>query len=147
MLQFITIESTGTGFLLDPSAYLAKLPEIAAALPPGARRFASDPAHYDFHDEHCVKDLKVHRLAVTHPPEGLAVELVLRWNEVSDEILTLSYRQVSQLRLDGEAGRLGPVQLDETLPVPGGCTHTIQLIAGVVAVTCADFEAVWGRLG
>lgn len=42
---------------LDPSPYLSCLPSISGDLPPGARAFATDTDHYDFHSRRCVKDL------------------------------------------------------------------------------------------
>ena len=43
-------------------AYLRRLPTLAASLPEGALRFATDPEHYDFFGKRCVKDLKPPRL-------------------------------------------------------------------------------------
>jgi hypothetical protein len=55
---------------IDPRGYLDRLPELAGALPPGARAFATDPAHYDFSGGRCVKDLTL-RHQVSDPEEDL----------------------------------------------------------------------------
>jgi hypothetical protein len=39
--------------------------------------------------------------------------------------------------------RLGDVQLDEILPVAGGCVHELKLTGGTLLVECADLDAEW----
>ncbi|MFE3175260.1 hypothetical protein ACFXPA_27100 [Amycolatopsis sp. NPDC059090] len=56
-MKHVRVEATGTGNYLDPRAYLGLLPGLSAELPPGARAFAADPDHYNFHGARCVKDL------------------------------------------------------------------------------------------
>ncbi|MFJ3926323.1 hypothetical protein [Streptomyces sp. NPDC090022] len=46
--------------VLDPGRYLEHLPSISGDLPPGARSFATDTDHYNFHGRRCVKDLTLH---------------------------------------------------------------------------------------
>ncbi|MCX5315771.1 MULTISPECIES: hypothetical protein [unclassified Streptomyces] len=41
--------------VLDP--YLEYLSSTSGDLPPGARAFATDSNHYDFHSRRCVNDL------------------------------------------------------------------------------------------
>src|SRR5215470_11302016 len=58
-MEYVVVEWQGNGVLShDPTPYLAELPRLRGLLPPGAREFACDPAHYDFYSARCVKDLK-----------------------------------------------------------------------------------------
>ncbi|WP_409495883.1 hypothetical protein [Amycolatopsis sp. cmx-11-12] len=143
-MEYVKIVPEPTGFFLDPAAYLERLPDLAAELPPGAARFATDPDHYSFFGDRCIKDL--HLVAVDFARENreLAVTARFSWHEGTPVVLTITYRRVEDLRL--ESGE-GPVQLDETLPHERGCRHEIQLIGGSIVVVCADFEAVWTHQG
>ncbi|MER7843953.1 hypothetical protein ABTZ03_08385 [Kitasatospora sp. NPDC096077] len=155
-MQLVRIERTATGFALDPRPYLARLPALRPELPPGAEAFATDPAHYDFASERCVKDLKLASLVVTED----AVVLRCSFNDVAPEQLVIRYTGVTALLIeaapptgaggptgpDGQDGlreRLGPLQLDEVLPHPHGCTHELGHIGGTVRITAGDLTATW----
>ncbi|MFJ8477096.1 hypothetical protein [Kitasatospora sp. NPDC094011] len=146
-MQLVRIERTATGFALDPRPYLARLPALRPELPPGAEAFATDPAHYDFASERCVKDLKLASLVVTED----AVVLRCSFNDVAPEQLVIRYTGVTALLIEaapppgppGLRERLGPLQLDEVLPHPHGCTHELGHIGGTVRITAADLTAAW----
>lgn len=55
-VRYVSVERTRDGVVLDPETYLRRLPSFAGSLPEGARRFATDPGHYDFLGPRCVKD-------------------------------------------------------------------------------------------
>src|SRR5262245_58059175 len=57
-MRYIVVERIDYGMAVDPAAYLRELPGFVDALPTGARAFATDPAHYDFFGQRCIKDLK-----------------------------------------------------------------------------------------
>ncbi|MFF3910258.1 hypothetical protein ACFYZJ_30830 [Streptomyces sp. NPDC001848] len=109
MLEFVNIQKTETGYLLDPSAYLEMLPEIFSHLPEGARRFASDPEHYDFYREHCVKDLRPYLISAEERPKELSLHIIFHWNDFSQEILRVCYQGVKGFEITGQLDRLGPV--------------------------------------
>ncbi|MFJ4183675.1 hypothetical protein [Kitasatospora sp. NPDC089509] len=149
-MQLVRIERTATGFALDPRPYLARLPALRPELPSGAEAFATDPAHYDFASERCVKDLKLASLVATED----AVVLRCSFNDVAPEQLVIRYTGVTALLIeaapptdssapDGLRERLGPLQLDEVLPHPHGCTHELGHIGGTVRITAADLTAAW----
>ncbi|MFF3443265.1 hypothetical protein [Streptosporangium sp. NPDC002721] len=56
--------------VVSPLAYLERLTEFADALPPGARAFAADPLHHDFHGPLCVKDLNLGEFKAPGDPAG-----------------------------------------------------------------------------
>jgi hypothetical protein len=76
-MRYGTVERTRYGFSVDPWTYLDVLPSLVDALPGGARAFATDPGHYDFHGQRCVKDLKPVRLSLGdgNRPDQLTFEL------------------------------------------------------------------------
>ncbi|SHF68497.1 hypothetical protein [Streptoalloteichus hindustanus] len=135
--------------LIDPEDYLDKLGAVADALPPGAREFATDPGHYDFGSDRCVKDLTVEALGYDDDHDRIALEIVFGPNPWKHtERLTVRYRGVVDLSLQVGpkplAGRrLGSVVLDEILPHEQGCRHEIALHAGSIVVVAADLTAVW----
>ncbi|WP_340684072.1 hypothetical protein LCL61_37215 [Amycolatopsis coloradensis] len=141
-MDYVKIVQEENGFFLDPSEYLERLPRLAADLPPGAAAFATDPDHYSFVGDRCIKDLYLTSIGFSRENRQLTVTARLAWREGMPTVLTITYRQVTELNVDsGE----GPVQLDETLPHERGCRHEIQLIGGSVVVVCADYAAVWAE--
>jgi hypothetical protein len=154
-VRFVEVEPIEGGFWLKPERYLEELPRLADSLPPGARAFATDPAHYDFFSERCVKDLKLRTLTTVDAHGELSAEAEFEFNDVAPERLTISYRGVVSLRVEVEdtgpheyppdAGtrRLSDVQLDEILPHEHGCSHEIKMINGLIAIVCADLTATW----
>ncbi|MEJ3743376.1 hypothetical protein WEI85_08825 [Actinomycetes bacterium KLBMP 9797] len=138
-MKYIKIEQTELGFSLDPTAYLDRLEAIAAQLPPGAAAFAREPGHYAFGDR-CPKDLKLDRASLV----GTALELSFV-GYTPEPRLVIRYDGVVSFTAAADEGEddLGRVQLDEILPHDRGCRHEIKLIAGTVAVVCADLTAKW----
>lgn len=155
-MKYVKIDVVeGSGYLLDPEAYLAALPGLAPDLPPGAREFALDAGHYDFFGPRCVKDLKVGRITMTDGEDRLSVELLFAPNQFKHEQeLLVRYTDVTAFSVDVTAGprsknvwpgtrRLGDLQLDEILPHDNGCSHEIQLTGGTIRVVAADLTAHW----
>ncbi|MCW8377232.1 hypothetical protein [Streptomyces justiciae] len=131
--------------IIDPRPYLARLPELAESLPPGARAFATDPGHYDFSGKRCVKDLKP--LQVRRTGDG---EIEIRFGHncwKHDEDLLVRYMGVSRFQVDVldvcDVAALGDVILDEVLPYEGGCTHEVACRPGTLVVACRDLVAEW----
>ena len=135
-------------YWLDPQPYLDLLPALAEELPPGARAFALDPAHYAFGDSRCVKNLKLVNLAFGDGPGLVAVLSPNPW--MHTEALVIEYSGVSALSVEVEdqsdeeypAG-LDRLLLDEILPAEAGCTHEIRFSGGFLNITCADLTADW----
>jgi hypothetical protein len=154
-VRFVKVEPIEDGFWLDPAPYLEELKRIAESLPSGARAFATDPEHYNFFSERCVKDLKLRALTTVDADGVLSAEAAFEFNDVAPEWLVIAYRDVVSLRVDvddtgpdeyppsPETRRLSDVQLDEILPHDHGCSHEIQMINGVIAIVCADLVATW----
>jgi hypothetical protein len=63
-----------------PEASLRQLPSLGKSLPEGARRSATDPDHYDFFGQRCVKDLKPVVLTPREAGGTRWLELRLRHN-------------------------------------------------------------------
>lgn len=74
-MEYVVAEWQREGVLShDPTPYLAELPRLRELLPPGARAFACDAAHYDFGSVRCVKDLKFgHLRLVDHTHLSLEI--------------------------------------------------------------------------
>ncbi|MEU9149073.1 hypothetical protein AB0D59_00610 [Streptomyces sp. NPDC048417] len=130
---------------VDPGPYLARLPELAGELPPGARAFATDPDHYDFGGHRCVKDLRPLGMRRTAPDD---IEIRFRHNCFKhDEDLVVRYAGVSRFQTDilgaCDLTSLGEVILDEILPYPDGCTHELACRPGTLVVACRDLVAEW----
>lgn len=149
-MEYVVVEWQGKGNLWhDPSPYLAELPRLRELLPPGARAFACDDAHYDFGSLRCVKDLKFGHLRLVDDAD-LSVEIRFEPNPWKHEGgLTIRYRGVSDVRVEAADGepkwRLSGLRLDEILPTAQGCTHEMAFIPGSIKVVCVDLEALWDR--
>ncbi|WP_369184419.1 hypothetical protein [Streptomyces sp. Y1] len=138
--------------VLSARRYLGALPRLTAELPPGAAAFATDPGHYDFTGQRCVKDLTLSRFDLGHGDTGTGtgtLELGFRHNcWKHEEDLVIRYRAVTGIRLDGLGEPsswedLGPLVLDEILPHGQGCTHELAFRPGRLTVTAADLTAEW----
>ncbi|MEU6490250.1 hypothetical protein ABZ890_07625 [Streptomyces sp. NPDC046984] len=135
--------------VLDPTRYLQHLPSIAGGLPPGARAFATDPDHYDFHSKRCVKDLALQD--IRDFGDG-GIEIRFRHNcWKHDQDLVIRYTGVSSSIIDppddGRAADLGTMVLDEILPHKDGCSHEIACWSGTLIVICRDLMATWTEAG
>jgi hypothetical protein len=134
--------------VLNPVEYLERLPEFTGALPVGARAFATDLRHYDFHGPRCVKDLVLERIAFGVTGGDTCMELTLKHNcWKHEEDLIIRYADVSDFRIDLAApSGIEPrsvVILDEVLPHPAGCSHEIAFRPGTIMVVCGDLTAMW----
>ncbi|GGN03778.1 hypothetical protein [Streptomyces fuscichromogenes] len=130
---------------VDPGPYLARLPELADGLPPGARAFATDPRHYELGGRRCVRDLRPLDMRRTAPAD---MEIRFRHNSLShNEDLIVRYTGVSRFQTDilgaCDIASLGEVILDEILPHPDGCTHELACRPGTLVMACADLVAEW----
>lgn len=133
------------------------LPNLEGSLPGGAYSFVTDPEHYNFFSERSIKDLKIERLEVVDSFAKLGITLDLAYNQLPNvPRLSIRYRDVSNLSIDVKSEfqmradwinegikRMGDILTDEIHPNPHGCVHVIEMIHGVICVTCADLEAVW----
>lgn len=147
-MKHVKVEATGTGNFLDPRAYLALLPTLVGALPPGARAFAANPDHYDFSGRRCVKDLEPDTLLSGEVAGERWLRLGFRRNcWKHDEDLTIRYVGVSSLSLDtisqSDWAGFRAVTLDEILPDEHGCSHEIGFLAGSLTVVSHDLIATW----
>jgi len=148
-MRYVRVEFTRDGTFSDPNAYLAQLPRLAGSLPAGARAFATDPGHYNYHGQRCVKDLKPQRLTSGEDNGVTWLELRLRHNcWKHEEDLTIRYSNVDSVTMnpadDGlDVTHLREVVLDEVLPDERGCKHEIACLSGSLTVTCEDLVATW----
>jgi hypothetical protein len=155
-LKYVKVDRTETGYWLDPTAYIEWLDATSHSLPVGARSFAADPDHYDFHSGRCIKDLRIDSMEIREEGQAtVSFLLVLGANQWKhEEDLVIRYDGVTRLDLDvdrlheetriwPESRRLGDAQLDEILPAPPGCSHEIQLTGGRLFVECHDLRAGW----
>jgi len=140
------------GEFIDPRPYLAVLPLFADHLPPQARAFAVDPAHYDFSSRRCVKDLFVRHVAWADSggEEGLSLTLLLGanpWRHDDDLLLRYTGVRVARVELSDTPPpgpqRLGSVIMDELLPTQDGCLHELAFFGGDIVVHCSDVAATW----
>ncbi|MFF7449659.1 MULTISPECIES: hypothetical protein [unclassified Streptomyces] len=84
--------------VLDPSRYLERLPSISGDLPSGARSFAMETGHYDFHSRRCVKDLT---LRAVRGLGGEEIEVEFQHNcWKHDRDLAICYVGVSSFVID-----------------------------------------------
>lgn len=146
-MRYVDLDGRDGDFtgIIDPRPYLAKLPELAEQLPPGARAFATDPGHYAFSGKRCVKDLKPQRVRRLGDEE---IEIRFGHNcWKHDEDLVVRYEGVSRFQVDVldvcDVAALGDVILDEVLPHDGGCTHEVACRPGTLVVACRDLAAQW----
>ncbi|MGC5018731.1 hypothetical protein [Micromonospora sp. DT47] len=148
-MRYVSVERTRGGIAVDPEAYLRRLPSLADSLPEGARRFATDPDHYNFFGKRCVKDLKPIRLTSGDNRGSRWLELHLRHNcWKHEEDLTIRYNGVQSLTIEPAAdgldvAHLRDVMLDEVLPHELGCRHEIVCLSGSLIVTSQDLSATW----
>ncbi|PWK63195.1 hypothetical protein BCL76_12211 [Streptomyces sp. CG 926] len=148
-MKYVVVEQQGRGtYGHNPRAYLAELPELAPALPPGARAFATDPEHYDFSAPRCVKDLRPLALpSADAAPEHC--EIRFAWSGGQDEVLAIRYSGVRLIEItaddggDVELSDYNSVRLDEVLPHEAGCSHELRLTTATVRIVCADLVARW----
>ena len=140
-MRFVIASGTG----IDPSGYLAQLPQLAAALPAGSRAFAEAQGHYDLNGPRCVKDLVLSRVDFDSTETEVTLELRFRHRCGQHvENLLLRYYGVSGFMLESpEWSRFGPLLLDELLPHAHGCSHEIACQAGSLAVIAKDLSATW----
>lgn len=136
------------GFDLDPSDYLAELPKVRDALPPGAWAYASDAEHYSMRGSRCVKDLELAAISVPTDKRGILV-IDFAANQWKHECgLRLRYSGVSHFSIDYDRlidwMQADTVLLDEILPREGGCLHEIALTDASITFHCQDIEAMWG---
>jgi len=137
------------GFWTDPRNYVRQLDALKEELPAGAKEFAFDPSHYDFHSERCVKDLRLSKMEMGETEIG-DLRIVFSpnpWKHASG--LVIEYSGVRRIDIaeedypwDQDEG-YGTVLLDEILPVAGGCSHEIALSTSTVRIECADLNAKW----
>ncbi|WP_067480147.1 hypothetical protein [Actinomadura hibisca] len=158
-MKYVVAEWRGEGddleFAHDPRAYLAELPNLRSALPPGAWDFASAPGHYDLvnaftmRPPRCVKDLNLRGLPPTDP---VPVSFDLRLEGANAHEcagLTLSYQGVTEVEIETDDGKpfsfsdWNSLRLDEILPHPQGCTHEMIFTDARILIACADLQARW----
>jgi hypothetical protein len=155
LMEFIQIEVIDGGYFLDPRRYLEVLPEIAEALPAGARTFAESEGHYDFYNLKCVKDLRLSEINLLDSSGALALEVSWAPSKLKhDSGLVVRYKGVISLSVEAsrraeeaetwpESKRLGDLQLDEILPHEAGCSHEMVMTDGVIKIVSADLDAEW----
>lgn len=135
------------GYLLDASVYLAELPQIEQSLPPGARAFVMDPAHYSTGASRCVKDLELSGVQLATDKGGTLVLDFAPNQWKHEEGLRIRYAGVTRFSVDYEHSidwmQVDTVLFDEILPDPAGCVHEIALTDGTVTVHCKDLKAEW----
>ncbi|GAA2411007.1 hypothetical protein GCM10010420_44820 [Streptomyces glaucosporus] len=141
------------GFWTDPRDYVHALDLLRGDLPEGAREFATDPSHYDFYSERCVKDLRLSKMELpgTTPGDLRIVFSPNPWKHAAG--LVIEYSGVR--RVDISEGRCpwdqdegyGTVLLDEILPSEAGCSHEIALSVSTLRIECADLVAGWAEAG
>lgn len=134
------------GYWLDPRGYEAVLADMAPSLPAGARAFASEPGHYNFRSDRCVKDLWFRSFEVAD--SGGVARLSFGPNAAKHTVgLQLEYRAVVSVRFSRErspdVGWFGSVLLDELRPSSAGVAHEIAMTGGTLHVDAEDIQASW----
>lgn len=150
-MRYVELNATVNNItgVISPQAYLEVLPQIAPGLPAGARAFATDPQHYDFYSQRCVKDLTIDDIAFRGENGQLTIEIELGHNcWKHEENLVITYAGVSGYEMRPEDGTnswtdLKPVILDEILPHDRGCRHEIACRRGTLTITSTDLVASW----
>ncbi|MBM7774817.1 hypothetical protein JOD54_005021 [Actinokineospora baliensis] len=138
------IDANGDRFI-DPVGYLDALPTFVDDLPPGARAFAADPEHYNFHGKRCVKDLNPD--SVQRGETGGEPWLTLGFRHncwKHDEDLTIHYPGVATPDLP-DWTNFNSLVLDEVLPHAHGCSHEFRFLKGSLTVISRDLIATWTR--
>jgi hypothetical protein len=148
-VKHVVVEARDHGNFCDPTGYLDLLPAFAEDLPAGARAFATDPGHYDFFGQRCVKDLQPDAVSQGETAGEPWLELRFRHNcWKHEEDLTIRYSGVrdvfpaSACHLPTWDGR-NSVTLDEILPHDQGCSHEIRFLDGFLTVVSKDLTATW----
>jgi hypothetical protein len=146
-MRYVQVIDDDGAMSLDPQPYLDVLPEIGPRLPQGARQFATDPEHYDFYGNRCVKDLALVR--EDYHVETETCTVVFAPNSFKHESgLTVNYSGVESVEVRMESSPFPnpmrfSVLLDEILPEDGGIVHEYCLRSGSVVIRAADLVAVW----
>ena len=136
-MNHVVVRLQRHGYFLDASEYEAILPDLASSLPPGARRFALDPHHYDYYSDRCVHDLEFQSL--TLDDASGSARLLFGPNSFKHETgLTLVYAGLESISIDRNAdhaggGTLGSLLLDELRPASRGLAHEFALTCGLLA--------------
>lgn len=149
-MKYVRLSDPDFEMLIDPQPYLAALPALQSDLPTGARAFATDPDHYNFYSDRCVKDLKLYEVDYADDGTAIKIEFRLRFNALNavDELL-ITYAGLRSLTWetvdDNPIGptRLGDLILDEILPHEQGVSHEWVFRGGSISVTAADLTARW----
>jgi hypothetical protein len=148
-MKFVSLPDGREETMIDPTAYMERLPQLASALPVGAHTFAVDPDHYDFFSKRCVKDLKLAGIDIDNSRDETAIQISLRHNcWKHDEDLTVHYTGVHEIAVNlGVQSKWPhvdpPVTLDEILPHQHGCSHEIAMHGGTIFIACRDLTATW----
>lgn len=156
-MKYAVVTGTSTGFMIDATPYLKVLSELAPQLPPGARKFVSEEAHFEFMGAFAIKDLRFSRLVLTEVEYGGGLRLAISFapNRFKhDRGLVITYEDVLEFSVRSGDERFadierdlrnhpGDVLIDEVLPHAHGCVHEIALTVGVIRVLCADLHASW----
>ncbi|GAA1848224.1 hypothetical protein [Myceligenerans crystallogenes] len=146
-MKYVELRSEDGGIMFDARRYLEALPSFEKLLPGGARRFATDPDHYDFYNTRCVKDLALERQLFDVDSEKFSLEFAPNVHK-HDEGLTVTYVDIRSIEFRMEpAAESVPwrfnVLLDEILPEGGGIRHEFELGGGTLVIEAADLEARW----
>ena len=153
---------------INPRPYLDDLLVIASELPPGARAFATDVAHFDYTKFRvpavdlpegtalCTKDLLMSAARLLDGPGSITLELefVFPGHDVGVVDLRLNYEGVCELLVQElqeirdpgvllGSTRLGRWLVDEITPSTRGARHEIAFEDGDLVVDCTDFVARW----
>ena len=148
-MRYVTVEWEHGGTTTDPRAYLAWLADHADELPPGARAFALDPAHYDFSDQWSPRSASFDRMSTRLVAGRSDVTLVLAAFGGAPPEFVLRYQGVTHLEVDLESGD-GPrpgLLVDEILPHEVGVSHELEFTSGTVTIVAVDLTAGWSGAG
>ncbi|MBO9521873.1 MAG: hypothetical protein J7518_10075 [Nocardioidaceae bacterium] len=147
-MKYVVVRWDGDqrGYWLDPRGYLDVLPLLAESLGPGAASFATDPHHYDFHSERCVKDLWFQSIKALENAQR--AELVLSPNASKHSrglqiIYTSPVSVTVEHTGDPGVGWLGSLLLDEILPTDKGASHELVFTGGTIRILAGDLSATW----
>jgi hypothetical protein len=149
----------------DHRPLLDALSMISVALPPGARAFVSDPAHFDFRryrvgEEElpngtplCPKDLLLMGVGLSCPGLGAIIEARYTYPgyPIDRPDLLIRYTGVRQFTFEDLSGvgsapggaRLGRWIVDEVVPIAGGVRHRIEFEDGALTIESSELEGHW----